>query len=128
MTINVTSILVKDQDEALAFYTKVLGFIKKREIPMEQGRWLTVVSGEDKDGVELLLAQSAFQPSLQYQKALFDAGIPALMFNTVNIDNDYERLTTLGVEFSMEPTQMGISKIAVFNDTCGNRVQLVQVL
>lgn len=120
--------MVDDQDKALEFYTKVLGFAKKREIPLEEGRWLTIVSNEDKDGVELLLAPLGFSPSIVYQKALFEAGIPAITFNVEDIDKEYARLTQLGVEFSIGPTQMGISKLAVFNDTCGNKVQLVQVL
>ena len=128
MTIRVTSIMVDDQDKAFEFYTKILGFVKKREIPLDDGRWLTVVSNEDKDGVELLLAPLGFEPSILYQKALFEAGIPAITFNVEDIDKEYARLTQLGVAFSMEPTQMGISKLAVFSDTCGNKVQLVQVL
>ena len=120
--------MVDDQDKALEFYTKILGFAKKREIPLEEERWLTIVSNEDKDGVELLLAPLGFSPSIVYQKALFEAGIPAITFNVEDIDKEYVRLTQLGVEFSIDPTQMGISKLAVFNDTCGNKVQLVQVL
>lgn len=128
MKIKVTSVFVQNQDKALQFYTQVLGFVKKREIPLGEHKWLTVVSKEEQDGVELLLEPMGFEPAKVYQKALFDAGIPCIMFNTDDVEKEYERLKKLGVEFSMPPTQMGPSKIAVFNDTCGNRVQLVQVL
>ncbi|MBX3257584.1 MAG: VOC family protein [Chitinophagaceae bacterium] len=128
MKIQVTSIMVNDQDRAFEFYTQILGFEKKREIPFEDGRWLTIVSNEDKDGVELLLAPLQFEPAIVYQKALYEAGMPALTLTVDDIDHEYNRLTQLGIVFSMVPTQMGISKLAVFDDTCGNKVQLVQVL
>ncbi|MGO4293048.1 VOC family protein [Chitinophaga sp. RAB17] len=128
MKITVTSIMVDDQQKALQFYTTVLGFIKKREIPLGEHAWLTVVSKEEQDGVELLLEPMGFAPARVYQKALFDAGIPFTLFNVDDIEKEYERLTQAGVVFSMPPTQMGPNKIAVLNDTCGNNIQLVQTL
>jgi len=127
MKIKVTSLLVKDQDKALEFYTKVLGFVKKTEIPLGEHKWLTVVSAEERDGVELLLEPMAFVPAQVFQKALFDAGIPLTAFNVDDIQKEYERLEKLGVKFSMKPTKMGPATIAVFDDTCGNNIQIVQV-
>ena len=127
MKIKVTSLLVKDQDKALEFYTKVLGFVKKTEIPLGEHKWLTVVSAEERDGVELLLEPMAFVPAQVFQKALFDAGIPLTAFNVDDIQKEYERLEKLGVKFSMKPTTLGPATIAVFDDTCGNNIQIVQV-
>ncbi|GAB4021285.1 methylglyoxalase [Spirosoma migulaei] len=127
MKIKVTSLLVDDQEKALAFYTEVLGFVKKTEVPLGEHKWLTVVSGEERDGVELLLEPMAFEPARVYQKALFDAGIPLTAFNVDDVQLDYERLIKLGVVFSMKPTTMGPVTLAVFDDTCGNNIQLVQV-
>ncbi len=120
--------MVSDQDKALEFYTRVLGFVKKTEIPMGEHKWLTVVSQEEQDGVELLLEPMAFPPAVTFQKALFEAGIPLTAFHVNDIQKEFERLSGLDVEFSMFPTQMGPVKIAVFNDTCGNNIQIVQVL
>jgi predicted enzyme related to lactoylglutathione lyase len=128
MKIKLTSVMVNDQERALKFYTEILGFIKKREIPMGAYKWLTVVSSEEPNGTELLLEPMAFEPTKIYQKALFDAGIPLTAFNVVDIDSEFKRLQKLGVIFSMNPTQMGVSKLAVFNDTCGNNIQIFQVL
>ena len=128
MKIKLTSVMVDDQEKALAFYTTILGFVKKTEIPMGEHKWLTVVSAEEQDGVELLLEPMGFAPAQTYQKALFDAGIPLTMFNVDDVDKEYERLTSLGVTFSMPPTQMGPAKLAVLNDTCGNNIQIVQIL
>ncbi|GAB4023226.1 VOC family protein [Spirosoma koreense] len=127
MKINVTSLLVNDQEKALKFYTNVLGFVKKIDIPLGDHKWLTVVSNEAKDGVELLLEPIAFPPAQVYQKALHEAGIPAAMFNVDDIRQEHERLLNLGVVFSMPPTTMGPTVLAVFDDTCGNNIQLVQV-
>ncbi|QDK80705.1 VOC family protein [Spirosoma sp. KCTC 42546] len=127
MKIKVTSLLVDDQEKALAFYTEVLGFVKKTEVPLGEHKWLTVVSGEERDGVELLLEPMAFEPARVYQKALFDAGIPLTAFNVDDVQLDYERLIKLGVVFSMKPTRMSPVTLAVFDDTCGNNIQLVQV-
>lgn len=127
MKIKVTSVMVDDQDRALKFYTEKLGFVKKTEVPMGEHKWLTVVSGEEPDGVELLLEPMGFAPAKVYQKALKDAGIPLTMFNVNDVQSEYERLEKSGVKFSMKPTQMGPATIAVFDDTCGNNIQLVQV-
>jgi predicted enzyme related to lactoylglutathione lyase len=127
MKIKVTSVMVDDQDKALKFYTEKLGYVKKTEIPLGEHKWLTVVSGEEPDGVELLLEPMGFAPARVFQKALKDAGIPLTMFNVDDIQSEYERLEKSGVKFSMKPTQMGPATIAVFDDTCGNNIQLVQV-
>jgi predicted enzyme related to lactoylglutathione lyase len=128
MKIKLTNVMVKDQEQALKFYTEVLGFVKKREIPMGEYKWLTVVSGEEPNGVELLLEPMAFEPAKTYQKALLEAGIPAAAFWVEDIEKEFERLKNLDVMFSMPPTQMGPTKLAVFNDTCGNNIQIFQVL
>ncbi len=131
MKVKVTSIPVQDQEKALQFYTEKLGFLKKVDVPLsEHSRWLTVVSREQQDGVEILLepAPNHFEPAKIYQKALFDAGIPYTQFNSDNVQQDYERLVSLGVEFSVKPTEIGTVKIAVFNDTCGNNIQIVEML
>ncbi len=131
MRVEIISIPVLDQEKALQFYTEKIGFLKKVDMPLGEGsRWLTLVSKEDPDGVEILLepAPNHFEPSKVYQKALFDAGIPWTQFNTDNVQKDYERLVDIGVEFSVKPTEMGTSKFAVFNDTCGNHIQIVEML
>lgn len=127
MKIKLTSVMVNDQDKALKFYTEVLGFVKKTEIPMGEHKWLTVVSPEAPDEVELLLEPMGFAPARTYQKALFEAGIPLTAFNVDDIQKEYERLEKLGVVFSMKPTKMGPATLAVFDDTCGNNIQIVQV-
>ncbi len=127
MKIKLKSLLVQDQEKALKFYTEILGFVKKTEVPMGEHKWLTVVSKEEPDGVELVLEPMAFPPAQVFQKALFDAGIPYTVFNVNNIEEEYQRLEKLGVVFSMKPTQMGPVTIAVFSDTCGNNIQLLQV-
>jgi predicted enzyme related to lactoylglutathione lyase len=131
MKVKVISIPVQDQEKSLKFYTEKLGFLKKVDVPIsEHSRWLTVVSKEEQDGPEILLepAPNHFEPAKIYQKALFDAGIPYTQFNVDDVQKEYERLTKLGVEFSVKPTEMGTVKIAVFNDTCGNNIQIVQML
>jgi len=120
--------LVADQAKALKFYTEILDFKKKRDIPLGDDRWLTVVSNEQPDGVELLLEPMKFEPARVYQRALFDAGIPATVFSVDNINSEHGRLTALGVHFDMPPTQMGAVLLAVFNDTCGNKIQIAQTL
>jgi predicted enzyme related to lactoylglutathione lyase len=127
MKIKVTSVMVDDQYKALKFYTEKLGFVKKTEVPLGEHKWLTVVSGEEPDGVELLLEPTGFAPAKIFQKALKDAGIPSTMFNVDDIQSEYQRLEKLGVKFSMGPTQMGPATLAVFDDTCGNNIQLIQV-
>jgi catechol 2,3-dioxygenase-like lactoylglutathione lyase family enzyme len=131
MKVKVISIPVQDQEKALNFYTEKLGFVKKIDVPLsEDSRWLTVVSKEEQDGPEILLEPSPnhFEPAKTYQKALLEAGIPYTQFDVEDLQKEYERLIGLGVEFSVHPTEMGTVKIAVFNDTCGNNLQLVQVL
>ena len=131
MKVKVIGIPVKNQEVALKFYTEKLGFVKKIDISLSEGnRWLTVVSKDESDGTEILLEPSPnhFEPAKVYQKALFDAGIPYTQFNSDNVQQDYERLSNLGIEFSVKPTEMGTVKIAVFNDTCGNHIQIVQML
>jgi predicted enzyme related to lactoylglutathione lyase len=131
MIVKVIGVPVQDQEKALKFYTEKLGFLKKVDVPIsEHNRWLTVVSKEEQDGPEILLepAPNHFEPAKIYQKALFDAGIPYTQFNVDDVQKEYEQLTKLGVEFSVKPTKMGTVKIAVFNDTCGNNIQIVQML
>ncbi len=131
MKVKVISIPVQDQEKALQFYTEKLDFVKKIDVPIsEDSRWLTVVSKDEQDGVEVLLEPSPnhFEPAKVYQKALFDAGIPYTQFNSNSVQQDYDRLVSLGVEFSVKPTEMGTVKIAVFNDTCGNNIQIVEML
>ncbi len=131
MKIRVMGMAVENQEKALAFYTKKLGFVKKRDIPLgENGRWLTVVPKEEQDGPELLLEPSpnSFEPAKVHQKALYDNGIPYTQFNVQDVQKEYERLTKIGVKFSMKPTVMGAAKMAVFDDTCGNNIQTVEVL
>jgi len=127
MRIAISSITVSNQDHALDFYTRVLGFVKKKEIPMGEHKWLTVVSPEEQDGTELVLEPLGFPPAKIYQQELFNAGIPATAFQVKDIEKEHERLLSLGVEFSMAPTKMGPVTLAVFNDTCGNRIQIFQV-
>jgi len=127
MKVRITSVMVDNQDKALKFYTEVLGFIKKTEVPLGEHKWLTVVSKEEPDGVEVLLEPMGFAPAKVYQKALKDAGIPLTQFYVDNIQSEFERLEKLGVKFSLKPTQMGPVTICVFDDTCGNNIQLVQV-
>jgi predicted enzyme related to lactoylglutathione lyase len=131
MRVKVIGIPVQDQEIALQFYTQKLGFIIKHDVPLsENNRWLTVVSKEEQFGTEILLEPSPnhFEPAKKYQTALFEAGIPYTQFNVDNLDEEYERLINLGVEFSMKPTEMGTVKIAVLNDTCGNNIQLIEML
>jgi catechol 2,3-dioxygenase-like lactoylglutathione lyase family enzyme len=128
MKIMLCSIMVDDQDKALKFYTEKLGFIKKTEIPMGEFKWLTVVSPEAPDQTELVLEPLGFAPARVYQKQLLDAGIPATAFQVDDIQAEYERLEKLGVVFSMKPTLMGPVTVAVFYDTCGNNMQIYQVL
>jgi catechol 2,3-dioxygenase-like lactoylglutathione lyase family enzyme len=126
MQITLASMLVHDQDQALRFYTTVIGFEKKNDIPMGAFRWLTVTSPEGAAGVELVLEPMAFPPARVYQKALFDAGIPATAFLTKDIDAEFRRLKAQGVVFRGEPATMGPIAAVLFEDTCGNLINLVQ--
>ena len=126
MKIKLNSVLVDEQDKALAFYTGVLGFVKKYDIPLGEFRWLTVVSPEGPDDVELLLEPNANPAAKTYQKAIFDQGIPLTAFAVDDIQKEYERLTERGVVFRTKPTKAGPVTIAVFEDTCGNLIQIYQ--
>ena len=126
MQIKFVSVMVADQAQALEFYTKVLGFRKMADIPMGEYRWLTVISPDGIEGVELVLEPMAFEPARAYQAALFGDGIPATAFITKNIAAEFERLKSLGVKFRSEPQQMGPVTVAVFEDTCGNLINLVE--
>jgi len=126
MQIKFVSITVEDQESALRFYTSVLGFEKMADIPMGEYRWLTVTSPDGIEGVELVLEPLGFPPARDYQKALFEAGIPATAFITKDIAAEVERLKARGVKFRGEPQDMGPIKVVVFEDTCGNLINLVQ--
>ena len=128
MKIKLCSVFVNDQENALRFYTEVLGFVKKADIPVGEFKWLTVVSPEEPDEIELLLEPNANPAAETYQKAIFEQGIPATSFIVEDIHQEYERFKDLGVVFSSEPTEIeGGPTIAVFDDTCGNLIQIVQV-
>ena len=126
MKIIVTSIFVEDQDKALEFYSETLGFVKKHDVPTGEFRWITLTSQDDQDGTELLLEPNNHPAAKEYQKKIFADGIPATMFSVADIQKEYERLLEKGVKFTMEPTKMGPITIAVFDDTCGNLIQIVQ--
>ena len=127
MKIKLTSIYVDNQDNALHFYTEVLGFVKKTAFSQGPFRWLTVVSPEDPDGTELQLALNNNPAAQTYQQAMLQQGQPAAMFYTSDIKGDYERIKARGAEFTMPPTDVTASTIAQVNDTCGNLIQLVQL-
>jgi len=126
MKITLSSVMVDDQDKALHFYTNVLGFEKKTDISMGEFRWLTVSSPDGVEGVELVLEPMGFPPARTYQKALFEAGIPATAFISNDIAAEVRRLKALGVSFRGEPTNMGPITAVLFEDTCGNLINLVQ--
>jgi predicted enzyme related to lactoylglutathione lyase len=126
MQIKLSNITVDDQEKALDFYTAVLGFAKKTEISMGSFRWLTVCSPDGIDGVELVLEPNGFPPAKVYQKARFDAGMPAAAFFTNNIAAEFRRLSELGVRFRGKPAPMGPITAVLFEDTCGNLINLVQ--
>jgi catechol 2,3-dioxygenase-like lactoylglutathione lyase family enzyme len=127
MRIYVTSVFVDDQRKALEFYTDVLGFQKKRDIPLGSASWLTVVSAEQPDGTELLLEPSDHPAVRPYKKALVEDGIPATSFAVDDVQAEFDRLRSEGVRFTQEPIQMGAVTTAVFDDTCGNLIQIVQL-
>jgi catechol 2,3-dioxygenase-like lactoylglutathione lyase family enzyme len=124
MRINITSVFVDDQDKALAFYTDVLGFVKKTEVPVGEAKWLTVVSPEEPNGTELLLEPDSHPAVGPYKQALVEDGIPATQFGVDDVHAEYERLRELGVRFTQQPTAMGDVTTAVFDDTCGNLIQI----
>ncbi len=127
MKIKLTSIYVDDQERALRFYTDVLGFVKKADFSQGPFRWLTVASPEEPDGTELQLALNNNPAAKTYQQALFQQNQPAAMFFTDNVQGDYERMKARGAEFSMPPTEVTASTIAMLKDTCGNLIQLTQL-
>ncbi len=126
MRITLSSVLVDDQAKALAFYTDVLGFEKKTDIPLGEHRWLTVVSPEAPDGVELLLEPDEHPAAKPFKAALVEDGIPFTSFAVEDVHREHERLRSLGVRFTQEPTAMGPVTTAVLDDTCGNLIQLAQ--
>jgi len=129
MQIKLTSVFVDDQDRALKFYTEVLGFVKKYEFPAGQFKWLTVVSPEDPEGVQLVLEpNSGWNTAAKaYQQEIFKNGVPAANFFVGDVQKEYERLTQLGVRFTKEPTKTTGSTIAVLEDTCGNLIQITHL-
>jgi predicted enzyme related to lactoylglutathione lyase len=127
MKIKLTSVFVDDQEKALRFYTDVLGFVKKSDFSQGPYRWLTVASAEEADGTELQLALNNNPAGKAYQQALLQQGQPAAMFYTDDLQADYERMKVAGAEFTMAPTDVTASRIAMLNDTCGNLIQVVQL-
>ena len=127
--IKLTSVSIDDYDKALKFYTEVMGFVKKQDIPLGEGaRWITVVSPEEPNGTELLLEPNAYYPAMKALKeALVNDGMPFTAFQVGDVQQEYERMRAVGVEFTMEPTNMGMTSAAVFNDTCGNLIQIYQI-
>ncbi|HSK55779.1 MAG TPA: VOC family protein [Jiangellales bacterium] len=124
MRITVTSVWVDDQDKALRFYTDVLGFVKKNDIPLGEHRWLTVVSPEDPEGTELLLEPDGHPAAKPCKEAVVADGIPWTSFAVDDVDEEYQRLSSLGVTFTQPPTAMGPVTTAVLDDTCGNLIQI----
>ena len=127
MKIKVTSVYVDDQDKALRFYTEVLGFVKKTDFSQGPYRWLTVASAEEPDGAELQLERNDNPAAKAFQQAMFQQGQPAAMFYTDDVQRDYERMKAAGAEFTMPPTKVTGSTIAMVNDTCGNLIQIAQL-
>src|SRR5579862_2361572 len=125
MKIKITSVYVNDQEKALRFYTGVLGFVKKSDFTKGAFRWLTVASAEEPDGTELQLALNSNPAAKAYQEAIFGQGQPAVMFNVDDVQREHDRMKPLGAEFTMPPTKVTGSTIAMLKDTCGNLVQLV---
>jgi catechol 2,3-dioxygenase-like lactoylglutathione lyase family enzyme len=124
MRINLASVLVDDQEKALRFYTEVLGFVKKTEVPLGEHRWLTVVSPEDPDGVELVLEPDEHPAARPFKEALVADGIPFTSFAVADVHAEFDRLKGLGVTFTQEPASMGPVTTAVLDDTCGNLIQI----
>ena len=129
MKIKLTSVSIDDYDRALKFYTEIMGFVKKQDILLGEGvRWITVVSPEEPDGTELLLEPNAWYPAMKALKeSLVKDGIPFTAFQVRDVQEEYERIKQFGVEFTMEPTNMGMTTAAVLDDTCGNLIQIYQL-
>ena len=128
MKIQLTNVYVDDQEKALHFYTEVLGFVKKADFSQGAFRWLTVASSEDPEGTQLQLALNNNPAAKTYQQAMFQQSQPAAMFYSDDVQADYERMKARGAQFTMPPTDVTASKIAVLNDTCGNLIQVVQLM
>ena len=128
MKIRLTRVYVADQEKALRFYTEVLGFVKKADFSQGSYRWLTVASAEDSDGTELQLAINDNPAAKAYQQSIFQQGQPAAMFYSDDVQADYERMQARGAEFTMPPKDVTASKIAMLNDTCGNLIQVTQLM
>jgi catechol 2,3-dioxygenase-like lactoylglutathione lyase family enzyme len=126
MKIVVTSVLVDDQERAVRFYTDVLGFEKKEDIPLGEARWLTVVSPQDRDGTELLLEPDQHPAARPFKAALVEDGIPYTSFGVDDVRAEFDRMRDLGVQFTQEPLDLGTVTTAVFDDTCGNLIQIAQ--
>ena len=127
MKIKITTLFVDDQDKALRFYTDVLGFVKKTDVTQGPYRWLTVASAEDPDGVEVQLDANDNPAANAYQQAMFEQGQRAAMFYVEDVQQEYDRLTAAGAEFTMPPTKVTGSTIAILNDTCGNLIQITRL-
>ncbi len=127
MKIKLTSVYVDDQEKALRFYTDVLGFVKKTDVTQGPYRWLTVASAEEPDGTELQLALNDNPAARAYQQAMFEQNQPATMFFVDDVQSEYDRMQPLGAEFTLPPTKVTGSTIAMLNDTCGNRIQLTRL-
>ena len=127
MRINLTSVLVDDQEKALRFYTDVLGFVKKQDVPLGDARWLTVVSPDEPDGTELLLEPDQHPAARPFKEALVTDGVPFTMFAVDDVNAEFERLRSLGVRFTQEPADMGPTRTAVLDDTCGNLIQIASM-
>jgi predicted enzyme related to lactoylglutathione lyase len=128
MKIKLTNVYVDDQDKALRFYTEVLGFVKKADFSQGSFRWLTVASPEEPEGTQLQLARNDNPAAKAYQQAMFQQSQPAAMFYTDDLQAEYERMKARGAEFTMSPTDVTASKIAMLNDTCGNLIQVTQLM
>lgn len=126
MKIDLTSVFVDDTNKALIFYTEVLGFVKKVHVP--EINWITVVSPDELEGIQLQLEPNDNSIALEYQRAIFNQGIPAISFAVEDIEKEYERLVQMGVEFTMKPSKTVGAIIAIFNDTCGNLIQIHQTM
>ena len=128
MKIYITNVFVDDQEKALNFYTNILGFELKNDVPLGENRWLTVTSKNNSDGVELLLEPSGHRAVGPYKQALVEDNIPAASFKVDNLDTEYERLSALGVKFTQEPMEFGNVKMATLDDTCGNLIQILEMI
>jgi catechol 2,3-dioxygenase-like lactoylglutathione lyase family enzyme len=127
MRIGLASVIVDDQDKALRFYTDVLGFIKKHDVPLGEARWVTVVSPENPDGVELVLEPDGHPAMKPFKQAIVEDGIPWTSFDVDDVNAEYQRLVGAGVRFTQPPVDMGPVRTAVFDDTCGNLIQIAQM-